>query len=275
MDALYSYTDYRQYLRDYFTHKKAGQCGFSLRIIADRAGFRARDYILRVMNGTRNLSQSGSFKLSEALGFSEKERTYFINLVAFNQAKTPREKEFFYRKMADVVKYGRQQQLRQHQFDYFSEWYYSALRSILPVMNFGDDFAAIGRFLSPPLTAGQVKKAIRVLVGTGLLHRDEAGNYQVETSQLAAGDAVRSVAMVQFHQQSLDLARRALERYPAEERDVSGVTMTLSQKGFDKVREEIAAFRKKVMCIAEQDTNEERAWQVNVQLFPLSKRRES
>ncbi len=273
MDSIYCYTDYRAYLRDYFKKKKAENNGFSLKIIADRAGFKARDYILRVMNGSRNLSQSGSFKLSEALHLSEKETGYFINLVAFNQAETPREKEFFYLKMAEVCKHGQQQKLRQDQFEYFSEWYYSALRSILPVMDFKDDYAAIGKFLQPQLTASQVEKAINFLLGLGLLERDAEGRYRVAVSQLSSGDAVHSVAMLRFHKQSLELARRALDVCIAEERDITGVTMSLSGKGFEKIREEIAAFRIKVMCIAEQDSDEERAFQLNMQLFPLSKRK--
>jgi uncharacterized protein (TIGR02147 family) len=273
MEPLYSYTDYRTYLKDYFAYKKAKNNGFSLKIIADRAGFKARDYFLRVMNGTRNLSQSGCFKLSEALQLSQKETEYFINLVAFNQAETPREKEYFYFKMAEICKHGKQQKIRQDQFDYFSEWYYSALRSILPVIDFKDDYSAIGKFLSPQLSAAQTEKAIRFLLDLGLLERDENGKYRVTTAQLSAGDAVTSVAMMRFHKQSLDLARRALECYSSEERDVTGVTMSLSQNGFNKIREELSLFRKKIMAIAEQDRNEERAYQLNLQLFPLSKRR--
>ena len=273
MESIYSYTDYRTYLKDYFSFKKAQKSSFSLKILADRAGFKARDYILRVMNGTRNLSQTGSFKLSEALQLSEKQSEYFINLVAFNQAETPREKEYFYLKLAQICRHGKQQKIRHEQYEYFSEWYYSALRSLLPVIDFNDDYAAIGRFLTPRLSAAQVEKAIRFLLDLGLLERDENGTYRVASSQLSAGDAVQSVAIMRFHKQSLDLARRALENVPAENRDVSGVTMSLSRKGFEKIREEAALFRKKVMAIAEQDRNEEGAYQLNIQLFPLSKRR--
>ncbi|MBN1757000.1 MAG: TIGR02147 family protein [Chitinispirillaceae bacterium] len=275
MESLYSYTDYRAYLKDYFAFKKAQKSCFSLKIIADRAGFKARDYVLRVMNGTRNLSQSGSFKLSEALHLSEKETEYFINLVAFNQAETPREKEFFYLKLARICRHGRQQTIRREQFEYFSEWYYSALRSLLPVIDFKDDYAAIGRFLSPRLSAAQVEKAIRFLLDLKLLIRDDEGRYHVTTSQLTAGEAVHSVAMVRFHKQSLDLARRALENVSSGERDITGVTMSLSGKGYEKVREEIALFRKKIMHIAEEDSNEQGAFQLNLQLFPLSKRKKT
>ncbi|MBN1308372.1 MAG: TIGR02147 family protein [Chitinispirillaceae bacterium] len=273
MESLFSYTDYRLYLKDYIASKKAENGSFSLKKVADRAGFKARDFILRIMKGERNLSQSGSYKMSDALRLSEKETDYFINLVAFNQAEAPKEKEFFYQKMAQVCRHVKQQKLRQDQFNYFSEWYYAALRSILPVIDFKDDFRAIGRFLSPPLSASQVEKAITFLLELGLLEKDPEGKYHVTTPQLTAGEAVKSVAMMRFHKQSLDLARRALESCSPEQRDITGVTMSLSRKGFGKIREEIAAFRKKVMCIAEEDSNEEGAFQLNMQLFPLSKRR--
>jgi uncharacterized protein (TIGR02147 family) len=273
MEPIYAYTDYRKYLRDYFSYKKSENSNFSLKTIADRAGFKARDYILRVMNGTRNLSQSGSFKLSEALRLSQKETTYFINLVAFNQAGSARERDFFYTRLAEVCRHGKQQKIRKNQFEYFSEWYYSARRSILPVIDFNDDYAAIGRFLRPPLSASQVEKAIEFLLELGLLKKDDKGKYHVAKQQLTAGDAVRSVAVVRFHKQSLDLARRALENISSDDRDITGVTMSLSRKGFEKIRDEIAAFRKTVMTIAEEDTNEEGAYQLNMQLFPLSKRR--
>jgi uncharacterized protein (TIGR02147 family) len=275
MNSIFSYTDYRAFLKDYFFHKKAENKSFSLRVLSDRAGFKARDYILRVMNNTRNLSQSGIFMLSRALRLSAKEADYFLNLVGFNQSKIPSEKEFFYKKMSDICKYGRHQKLRQDQYELFSEWYYSALRSLLPVMDFKGDYAEMGNFLDPPLPPAQVKKAVELLMHLGLMSQDKNGRFAVSTPALTAGDEVKSVALMQFHRQSLDLAKRAIERYPAEERDISGVTMSLSQAGFERLKAEIRDFRKRVMLIAEQDANEEGVFQLNLQFYPLSNRKSS
>ena len=100
MESVFTYTDYRLFLKDYIHEKKLQNKGFSFKVIADRAGFKARDYILRVMNGSRNLSQSGVCMLSQAIRFSEKEAEYFTNLVGFNQAKKPSEKDFFFNKFS-------------------------------------------------------------------------------------------------------------------------------------------------------------------------------
>jgi len=55
--------------------KKLNSNGFSFKVIADRAVFKARDYILRVMNGSRHL-QSGVCMLSQASVFLKKQTTY-------------------------------------------------------------------------------------------------------------------------------------------------------------------------------------------------------
>ena len=273
MDPLFSYTDYRRFLREYFAEKKQQNRAFSLKTLADRAGFKARDYLLRVMNGSRNLSQSGVCMLSQALRFSEKEANYFASLVGFNQAKSPKEKEFFYEQMSTLRKYGHHQKLRDEQFESLSEWYYCAIRSLLPVIDFKDDFAALARFLDPPLSTAQAKKAVLLLERHGLLHRTPEGRYESAVPAMTTGDEVSSIALMRFHRQSLDLARRALEIHPSGLRDVSGVTMSLSSRGYDKVRDEIRRFRKRLMDIATSDSAEEAVYQLNLQLFPLSKRK--
>ena len=273
MESIFTYTDYRLFLKDYIHEKKLNSNGFSFKVIADRAGFKARDYILRVMNGSRNLSQSGVCMLSQAISFSEKEADYFTNLVGFNQAKKPTEKEFFFNKISAIRKFGESQKLRQDQFEYLSEWYYSAIRSILPVMDFKDDFAALGKFLDPPLTPSQAKKAVNLLLQLGILQRLESGKYIVPILSLTTGDEVASTALFRFHRQSLKLSERAIDAFPSNERDISGVTMSLSNSGFEKIKEEVRLFRKRLMAISQADSGEERAFQVNVQLFPLSKRR--
>jgi len=53
MESIFTYTDYPAFLKDYIHEKKLNSNGFSFKVIADRAGFKARDYILRVMNGSR------------------------------------------------------------------------------------------------------------------------------------------------------------------------------------------------------------------------------
>jgi uncharacterized protein (TIGR02147 family) len=274
MSTIYSYTNYRTFLKEFFALKKQDNSHFSFQVFANKAGFKARDHILRVMNGHSNLSYEGSLKLATAMDLKEKESEYFTNMVLFNQAKTHDEQLIYYNKMSAICKTTQTQQLRQEQFEYFSEWYYSALRSFLPLFNFNNNHAIIGKFLDPPINTQQVRKAIDLLTELGLLTVDDKGNYKVSNSSLTAGDEVASMAINSFHKQSLELAIRSISKTPSDQRDISGVTMSVSQNGFEKIKSELQAFRKKIISIAENDSGEDRVVQFNMQLFPLTKKRQ-
>ena len=63
----------------------------------------------------------------------------------------------------------------------------------------------------------------------------------------------------------------ALDRFPGPERDISSVTMALSDKNFREIKVLIQRFRKELLAIADQDQRPEGVYQVNFQLFPLAK----
>lgn len=271
MKQIFTYMNYREYLREYYTAKKRQNRNFSLRILADRAGFKARDYILRVMNGQRNLSGSGMFALSRALGHNKKEADYFRNLVGYNQARNPQEKEHFLNALLAVKPLSKIQRLREDQYDYFSQWFNAVIRSLLPIFGCRPEPASIAGYIDPPLPVKQVRKSINLLIRLGMIRTRSDGSYEVVSDSLTTGDEVRSVALCRFHESMLQLAQRSVTIHNPEQRDISGVTMGLSDKGFKLVKEQIAGFRKRVMEIAQNDSREERVCQLSIQLFPLTK----
>lgn len=273
MDSLFAYTDYRLFLRDWYAEKKQGSRHFSLRMLAEKSGFKARDFLLRVMRGDRNLSLDGAQKLSKYFRFSEKQADYFQTLVQFNQAANTAEKEECWRRLSEIQKYGSHQKLRHEQFEYFSSWYHSAIRSLLTVMDCDDDWEKVARLLDPPITPKQAKDSVDLLLRLGLLQREGRGRYTVSHPALSTGDEVASLAVAGFHKASMDLVRRSIDRHPAPARDISGVTMSLSRDGFRRIKSELQAFRKKVMAIASEDRAEDMVYQLNLHFIPLTKAR--
>lgn len=309
MESIFSYTDYRRYLLDFFAERKRLNKHFSLRMLAERSGFKARDYLMRVMRGDRNLSMEGAGKLSLFFRFSEKQEEYFRLLVQFNQASVLSEKEQCFLRMGEIRKYGAQQRLRQDQFEYLSAWYHSALRSLLPVLDpktlaapksgtgsapvKGGSAAADGgpaaadgglaatdseldweklaRLLDPPLTAKQARASVELLLRLGLLQRDGNGRYAVAEAALSTGDEVATLGVAGFHRATMDLAKRSIDRHPATARDISGITMSVSQEGFRRIKAELRAFRKKIQAIASADVDEDMVYQLNLHLIPLTR----
>jgi uncharacterized protein (TIGR02147 family) len=66
------------------------------------------------------------------------------------------------------------------------------------------------------------------------------------------------------------LAADAIDSCPAEERDISGVSIGISPIGFLETREELARCRQRLLEIAAQDKDSDRVYRVNLHLFPLS-----
>jgi uncharacterized protein (TIGR02147 family) len=281
MESIFAYTDYRRYLSDFFEDRKRLNAHFSYRLLAERSGFKARDYLLRVMRGDRNLSLEGAAKLSNFFRFSEKQQEYFHLLVQFNQADTTSEKELCFRRLSEIRKFGTHQKLRQDQFEYLTAWYHSALRSLLPVLNpeawcaadGKEDWEKAGKLLDPPITAKQARDSVDLLQRLGLLQKDPKGKYAVSETALSTGDEVASLGVAAFHRATMELAKRSIDRHPPASRDISGVTMSISQDGFRRIKAELRAFRKKIQSIASTDTGEDMVYQLNLHLIPLTRRR--
>jgi uncharacterized protein (TIGR02147 family) len=277
MESIFTYTDYRKYIADFFEERKRLNKHFSLRMLAERSGFKARDFLMRVMRGDRNLSLEGAGKLSDFFRFSEKQSEYFHILVQFNQADTTSDKESFYQRLSEIRKYGAHQKLRQDQFEYLTAWYHSALRSLLPVLGPNalpsgpDDWEKVAKLLDPPITAKQARDSVDLLLRLGLLEKDSKGKFAVDKAALSTGDEVASLGVAAFHRATMELAKRSIDRHPPTARDISGITMSISQEGFRRIKSEIRAFRKKIQAIASGDMGEDMVYQLNLHLIPLTR----
>ncbi len=273
MKKIHNYIDYREYIKDFYNHKKSENPVYSLKVLSEKTGFKARDYLLRVMNGARNLSEAGINSLARAFKLSGKERLYFEHLVRFNQAKTTETKNHHFQILLDLRKGCDVETVPEEHYEYFSQWYNVAMRSLLPVLDFGDNFEQIAKVFDPPITPKQAKQSVELLLKLGMLQKDDSGHYKATSPLISSGEDVKTVGLSAFHKSMLQLAIRSLDLHKSAERDISGVTLSLSSKAFQQIKDEISQFRKKIMNIAHQDCSEEAVFQLNIQFFPLTRQR--
>ena len=100
MHDLFHTTDYRHYLRDWVAAARSSKKGFSFRIFAARAGLGAPGYLGMVIQGKRNLGESGLERFMNGMKLMGAERLYFRNLVLWNQAETDDERSLYEGKLA-------------------------------------------------------------------------------------------------------------------------------------------------------------------------------
>src|SRR5262245_35395175 len=93
---VYDYLDYRAYLRDVYLEGK--KRGLSHRSFSRRAGLKSPNYLKRVIDGDRNLSDDMIARFAKALGLDRESSDYFRDLVHFTHARTTTERNTYYGK---------------------------------------------------------------------------------------------------------------------------------------------------------------------------------
>jgi uncharacterized protein (TIGR02147 family) len=275
MINVFDYSNFRTYLDDWYEMKKRSNPNFSFQHIADKAGIRNKGYIYNIIKGQKPISKSNIFKISKALEHNRYEADYFENLVAFNQAEDLSEKKYLFEKLHKITNMGKAvskaQILRSDQYEFYSNWHHAMIRSIIGMYEFSGDFKWLAGMLVPPITVPQARHSVRLLEKLQLIRKDDGGVYRIKDNNLTTGKDLMSVAFQNFHIACADLAKRAFTEFQRKSRNMTGLTLGISEKTFGKVCGEIQAFQEKIMGIAEADGAADRVYQLNFQFFPTSK----
>ena len=270
---VFEYLDYREFLRDYYNQKKEANPAFSLRVFSDKIGFKAKDFISRVMNGDKNLSSQSIPKVASGLRLGKHETEFFIGLVKFNQAETTEERNAAFEAMQAALKgvrFAEKQHILGHaQYMVYSHWRHLTIRSLIGMFGFDGDYEALARQVHPKITAEEAKKSVKLLEDCQLIKKDENGKYILTESAITTGDRTSKLALRGFHQHCLKLAADSIDRDPPGTRHISGLTLGISQEGYDRIVERINAFRKEIALIAEEDEGSDKVFQLQFALFPV------
>ena len=159
--------------------------------------------------------------------------------------------------------------LGDEEFKYFKSWKNAVLRELAPHMP-GAKPLEMAKACRQPITAAEVSETLDFLVRAKLLKKDKNGNYQQTDKAISMGsvDAV-PVAARDLQRQMAEFAVKALS-LPLSERDMSGLTMGITRRAYERIRKELVDCRRRIMAIVTEDDDTEQVYRLNLQLFPMS-----
>lgn len=270
---VFEFLDYREFLKDYYNTRKEANPAFSLRVFSDKIGFKAKDFISRVMNGEKKLSSQSIPKVANGLRLGKHETEFFAALVKFNQAETTEERNAAFEEMQTVLKvvrFAEKQHLLGHtQYMVYSHWRHLTIRSLIGMYGFDGDYEALAKQVHPHITADEAKKSVKLLEDCQLIKKGKDGKYVLTDNAITTGDRTSRLALRGFHQHCLKLAADSIDRDPPGSRHISGLTLGISQEGYERIVERINAFRKEIALIAEEDESADKVFQLQFALFPV------
>ncbi len=268
MKSIYEYLDYRNYLKDFYEEQKARHGFFSYRYFGDRVGIDP-SYLLKVILKSRHLSEKSIKKVCEFCGLTGNEAEYFHTLVHFVKARSQSESKLLFEKLLSI-RYVKSRRLLEYQYEYFRTWYHPVVRAVLEYFDFKNDYALLGRQLSPPISAKEARASIRLLEKLNLIRKDENGRYRLTDKAVTTGEEWNSVAIAAYQEQTIRMSQEAIERHDRSLRDISTITMNINAADFEEIRQRITEFRRSLISFVNDSADPDRTYQLNIQLFPLT-----
>ena len=267
--TVFDYTDYRIFLKERYAILKKSRDAFTYTTIAQKAGFKSPGFITQVFQGKTDLSSSMIPKLADVFELDRRERAYFAILVNYTQAVTHEEKKNHFEKMLAFPE-SMLAKIEPDQYEILDKWYYGAVRAVVSYFDFDGDYEKLGAMIQPSITARKAERAVALLERLGAIEKSSSGKYRVAQKHLTTGHGASSVPVNTYILNTLDIAKDALYQFDKPHRSFS-VTTSVSAAGYDLILAEAEEFRKRVIEITKNDRNMDRVYQVNLQVFPLTK----
>ncbi|HMD69204.1 MAG TPA: TIGR02147 family protein [Chitinivibrionales bacterium] len=269
MIDIYEYIDYRKLLNDLYEDRKKEFSFFSYRHMAQKVGFSSAGFFINVVQRKRNISSEFIFKFAQLFKMKHAETEYFELLVMFDQAKSHDQKKYYFEKILASKKSKVKVTDAQH-YEFYSKWYYTAVREVLNFYRFDGNFAELAKKVSPAITPAEAKKAVTLLEEMGFVKKNERGYYRLVDDIITTGYDAKSLAITNFLISTTELARQAIDRYPRERRSMSSLTFSCSAEGYAQIEERLKRFRREILEIVRSDKDIDRVYHINFHVFPMS-----
>ena len=104
MKSIFSYRNYREILKEGYSHQKKINPKCTYASFGKTAGLQSPNYFKMVMDGKRNLTTANIHTFAQALGFSGVETDFFEAFVMENPSKHKLEKRYYAKRVSNLRK---------------------------------------------------------------------------------------------------------------------------------------------------------------------------
>jgi uncharacterized protein (TIGR02147 family) len=253
---IYTYLDYRQFLRDWFNAKKAANPRYSHRVFARKADQRSPSMLIFVMDGKRNLTPKTVASFAKAMGLDEAETRFFGHLIQHEQAEMPRDRAQALDEILKTTRFREARRLDSEALEYFVHWYFPAIHELAHRPDFQGDAAWIAKTLVPSISEPEAQRALESLLELGLLAPDEAGIPRPTAATVTTPHEATATAAHAYHEGMLQRALEAIGTFPRDERHILGVTAAIPESMVPKIKTQLNELQKALLSATEQGPKE-------------------
>jgi uncharacterized protein (TIGR02147 family) len=270
MCDIFTYVDYREFLRAALQQTKAKSRRFSFRYVARSLGLSSSAFFALVLQGKRKLPEKLILPVARLFKLGKKETEYFELLVRYEHARAQQEKQYHFEKLTRFLD-QKARTVTPDRYRFYDKWYYAVILEIIDYHGFRDDYTELAKLVVPPISPKEAQRAVEVLEKLGFVRKNPQGVYEKAEPVITAGDQWQSAAIHALQATFIDLGKEALDRFARDDRDISNLTLSVSAQTFGVMKDKLRAMRAELLGLAKADANAIMVVQVNIQAFPVSR----
>ncbi len=269
------YLSHKDYLARLYELAKAEFPSYSYQKFAEDLGFSATNVLRLVVIGARPLTSKAAVRIALSLKLHGAERRYWTSLVKYANAKTPAERTRLFKLLLTYKTRENPRELTPDQAAYFGDWFNPVVREMIALPQFDGTPEWIKQNIAFPLRLEQIKQSLELLQKLKMITFDEKSGRYLKSEQLVETTSeVDSLAVVSYHQKMIEISREAITAIDETERDIRALTMTVPNTLLPELKARIEEW---VHDMARRESDltgqsEGRVVQINVQMFPFTKK---
>lgn len=269
MIDIFKYSECRKFIKDYIQELKNSNPRLSQRNIALKTGIDP-SFFSKIINGKRRISYTFGMRLAQLMKLTKPQRDFFELLIRCDQAKSSAEYMTIKEKIVVKVQ-SRLAAIKPDQSSFYSKWYNTVIRELLNVIVFKDDYESLSKMIIPMIKPHQVRVAVSLLKELQVIKETENGTLILSEQFITTDRNIPVPIIHDFQSQMINLAKTALVNVDKDSREISTITLSLSEDSFRKVRQRIIDLRNELFQIAHDEKNQMAGvYQINFQAFPVA-----
>lgn len=269
---LFSFRDYREYLKALYAEMKASHPFFSYRYFARIAGLGGKSYLKMVIDGSRNLTPKTVSKFIKGFKLNKKETRYFETLVLYGQSKSEEEKTRYFEELSALTPSTSITGLSKDVYEYFTDNLFVIIREMAALPNFCEDPQWIAKKLRRKVKPGDIQHAIEVLLKLKLLSRNSEGKLKHSGRTLKSPMDDDSPEILACHRRILSETKDLVFKSPKGEWDVCSMVIPIQKKNLPLIMDLFRDYLQKIIDhVNKGDRNFQEVYQISMQMMPVTK----
>jgi uncharacterized protein (TIGR02147 family) len=226
---------------------------YSLRAFAKTLGL-SSSFVSKLMNGQRPFTEKTLAKISRHLDLTPSQ------IARIQESMKDRQKMPLTFQSLDLDR-----------FQMISDWYHFAILELSTIENVVLNPGNVSSLLG--ISIHESKSALERLERLGLLNNNSGKGPEPAQSFSTVGPNFTTAATRNQQRQILEMAIRALDSVPFEERDQSSVTLAIPKARVGEAKKKIAAFRREMTELLQRPGKRDSVYHLSVSFYPVTSNR--